>query len=81
MIREISPESDLNKSNVAVGDVITKADGKEIRGMDDLFSVLNTHKAGDTITLTVFRMGTTKDNSVTRDVKTKLLEDKGETQK
>lgn len=81
MIREISAESDLNKSNVAVGDVITKADGKEIRGMDDLFSVLNTHKAGDTITLTVFRMGTTKDNSVTRDVKTKLLEDKGETQK
>ncbi len=80
MIREISAESDLKASNVVVGDIITKADGQEITSLDDLYAVLNKHKAGDTITLTIFSQGNNAGNGSTRSVKTKLLEDKGETQ-
>lgn len=80
MIREIGADSDLRKSNVVVGDIITKADGQAITSLDDLYAVLNKHKAGDTITLTIFSQGTGTGNGTTRQVKTKLLEDKGETQ-
>ncbi len=80
IIREISPDSDLNKSNVVVGNIITKADGQKITSMEDLYAVLNKHKAGDLLSLTIYVPGTNATNSTTRTVKTKLLEDKGETQ-
>ncbi|NLG93334.1 MAG: trypsin-like serine protease [Clostridiales bacterium] len=81
MIRQISPESDLTKSGVVPGDVITKVDGQTVSSVDDLYAVLSKHKAGDTVTLTIFRMGSGQStNGATREVKTKLLEDKGETQ-
>ncbi len=80
MIREITSESDLISSKVASGDIITKADGVTISSLEDLYAVLNKHKAGDTITLTIFRAGSGQNGGSTRDVKTKLLEDKGETQ-
>ena len=80
IIREISPDSDLNKSNVVVGNIITKADGQKVTSMEDLYAVLNKHKAGDVVSLTIYVPGTNAANSTTRTVKTKLLEDKGETQ-
>jgi serine protease Do len=76
MILSISAESDLKKSNVAVRDIITKADGQTIATMEDLYAVLNKHKAGETITLTIYSMS----SGETKQVQTKLLEDKGETQ-
>ncbi len=76
MIMNIGSDSDLKNSNVAVRDIITKADGQAIASMDDLYAALNKHKAGDTMTLTVYSLS----SGTTRDVKTKLLEDKGETQ-
>ncbi|HEX3039838.1 MAG TPA: trypsin-like peptidase domain-containing protein [Caproiciproducens sp.] len=80
LIREIGAESDLKKSGVVSGDIITKADGQKVTSMEDLYAMLNKHKAGDTITLTIYSPGTSQTTSSTRDVKTKLLEDKGETQ-
>ena len=79
IIREIGSDSDLRKSNVVAGDIITKADGQTITSLDDLYAVLNKHKAGDTITLTIFSQSGSGNGS-TRSVQTKLLEDKGETQ-
>ena len=76
MILNIGSDSDLKNSNVAVRDIITKADGQTIASMDDLYAALNKHKAGDTMTLTIYSLS----SGTTRDVKTKLLEDKGETQ-
>jgi len=76
VIRAIGSESDLKNSKVLVGDIITKADGQAITSMDDLYAVLNKHKAGETMTLTIYSQTT----GTSRDVKTKLLEDKGETQ-
>lgn len=78
-IREIGSDSDLRKSDVVAGDVITKADGTAISSLDDLYAVLSKHKAGDTITLTIFSKKAGQSGS-THTVKTKLLEDKGETQ-
>src|SRR5829696_2863992 len=46
------------------GDIITKVDGKEITGMDDVVSVVNEHKPGDEITLTIFSGGQQKDVTV-----------------
>lgn len=80
IIKAIGSDSDLKNSNVVVGDIITKADGQAITSLDDLYTVLNKHKAGDTITLTIFSLNTDQTGGSTKQVKTKLLEDKGETQ-
>jgi len=46
------------------GDIITKVDGKEVTGMDDVVSVVNEHKPGDEITLTVWSDDQQKDVTV-----------------
>jgi S1-C subfamily serine protease len=46
------------------GDVITKVDGKEISGMDEVISTVNDHSPGDQITLTVLRGGNEHDVTV-----------------
>ena len=47
------------------GDIITKVDGKQISGMDDVISAVNEHKPGDELTLTVWRDGKQQDVTVT----------------
>ena len=47
------------------GDIITKVDGKQITGMDEVISAVNGKKPGDQITLTVWRDGQQKDLTVT----------------
>jgi S1-C subfamily serine protease len=46
------------------GDIITKVDGKDITGMEDVISAVNDNKPGDEITLTVFSDGQQKDVTV-----------------
>jgi S1-C subfamily serine protease len=46
------------------GDIITKVDGKQITGMDDVISAVNEHKPGDDLTLTVWRDGQQRDVTV-----------------
>jgi S1-C subfamily serine protease len=46
------------------GDIITKIDGKAVTGMDDLISVVNEHKPGDEVALTVWSNGQQKDVTV-----------------
>jgi S1-C subfamily serine protease len=46
------------------GDIITKVDGKEVTGMDDVVSAVNDHKPGDEITMTVWSDGQQKDVTV-----------------
>lgn len=79
VIKAIGSDSDLAKQGVNVGDIIVKADGKEITSLDDLYAVLATHKAGETMTLTLYS-GNSGKAGTTREVKITLLEDKGETQ-
>jgi S1-C subfamily serine protease len=46
------------------GDIITKIDGKQITGMDELISAVNSHNPGDEITLTVHSGGQQKNVTV-----------------
>jgi S1-C subfamily serine protease len=46
------------------GDIITKVDGHDISGMDDVVSAVNDHEPGDEITLTIFSGGQQKDVTV-----------------
>lgn len=48
-----------------VGDIIIGADGKSIRSIDDIYSVLNSKHIGDTISLTIVRGKETHDVNVT----------------
>jgi len=47
------------------GDVIIASDGESISGMEDLIAIINQHKPGDTVTLTVVGGDSTKDVRVT----------------
>lgn len=46
-----------DKAGLKLGDVITKVDDKSVATMEDLSAAKKGHKAGDTVTLTVFRDG------------------------
>jgi S1-C subfamily serine protease len=61
-----SQQSQLQgQTYVAGGDVITAIDGETVGGMEDLVAIINQHKPGDTVTLTVVSGGSTKDVQVT----------------
>jgi S1-C subfamily serine protease len=47
------------------GDVITKVDGKDIAGTDDLASAIQSHKPGDSVKVTYVRQGKEKTVDVT----------------
>ena len=51
--------------NLVPGDVIVALDGKPIHSTQDLYGALETHKVGDTVTLTIIRNGNKKDVKVT----------------
>lgn len=57
-VEEYSP---AEKAGMKVGDVIIKADDKEVKTMDELNEIKNTHSIGDTMTITVNRNGKEKD--------------------
>lgn len=57
--------SPADKAGLQVGDVITAIDGKPIRNADDLTARVNSYKPGDKATLTVARIGSTKQVTVT----------------
>lgn len=54
-----------SEHNLFVGDIITSVEGSEIFSMNDLMNVLNNHYAGDTVTLSVYRNGSTQNVSIT----------------
>jgi S1-C subfamily serine protease len=50
---------------IHLGDVIIAIDGKPIKAAKDLYSTLDHHKVGDTVTLTIIRDGENQDVPVT----------------
>jgi putative serine protease PepD len=46
------------------GDIITKVEGRQITGMDDVISAVNEHKPGDDLTMTVWRDGQQREVTV-----------------
>ena len=57
------------KAGLRMGDVITKVDSTGIASMEDLTAAKKGHKAGDTVTVTYFRDGSSHTTSLTFDVK------------
>lgn len=49
-----------NFGRLLIRDVITGVDGTKVRSYDDLFSALDSHKIGDTVSLAVLREGKTR---------------------
>ena len=52
------------KAGIKPGDVIIKADGKEVKTSSELNKIRDTHKIGDEMTITVYRNGSEKELKV-----------------
>lgn len=63
-IQSISEDSGLYGKDIAVGDVITGADGQTISSGDDLLDIMENHSAGDTVNFTVYKASTGETVSV-----------------
>lgn len=57
--------SAAEKAGIKIGDVIVAIDGKEIKTMDELNEVKNSHSIGDEVTLKINRNGNEKELKVT----------------
>ena len=64
-IKSVQDFSPAEKAQLKAGDVIIKANGKDITTMEELNNIKNSLKIGDTITLTVNRNKENKDITVT----------------
>ena len=63
-VRDVEMFSPAEKAGFKIGDVIIKADGKDITTMDELNDIKNSHQVGDTMTITVNRDGEEKELSI-----------------
>ena len=64
-----------DKAGVKENDIITKVDGETISGKNDLSKIIGNHKAGDKLTLTIYRQGETLDVTVEVGVQTTAAAD------
>ena len=53
------------EGSLVAGDIIQAVDGRGIRTVDDLYAVLEEHKAGEVVTLSILRAGKTVTVDVT----------------
>lgn len=54
-VLEVLPFSGAEKAGIKTADIITKADGQDVRSVDELNKIRDTHKAGETLVLTIIR--------------------------
>lgn len=59
-IRSIDERARAASEGLLAGDIITKVDGQEIKTMNEINKIKEAKKAGDKLTLTVYRMSTGK---------------------
>ena len=64
-VKSVQNFSPSEKAGVQIGDIIIKADGKDVKTMDELNEIKNSHKIGDTMSLTINRSGEQKEIKVT----------------
>lgn len=63
-VRDVETFSAAEKAGIKIGDVIIRADGKDIKTMDELNEIKNSHSIGDEIKITVNREGEEKELTV-----------------
>ena len=64
-VQAVSDDSPAAKAGLQAGDVITSVNGTEITGSSDLVSLVSASSIGDTLTMTVYRQGSTMELTVT----------------
>jgi serine protease Do len=64
LITEVANGSPAAKAGLVAGDVITIIEGKEIASVDELLTLVNTYKVGQTVKITFWRGGAEKTASV-----------------
>lgn len=64
-IKSVQDFSPAEKAGLQSGDIIIKADGKDVKNMEELNEIKNSHKIGETMTLTINRNGIEKEITVT----------------
>lgn len=64
-VASVDEFSAAEKAGIKPGDVIVKADGKEIKTMNELNEIKNKHNIGDEMTVTVNRNGKEKELTIT----------------
>ncbi len=78
LITEIDKTCDIATKGVQTQDIITHIDGKAVTSTSVVYSILQNKKPGDTIRLTVYRIGARVTSSKTFEVDVILAEDKGQ---
>ncbi len=61
----VTAGSPADKAGLKEGDVIVKVDSADVTGAETLIAVIREHRAGDTVTITYIRSGTTHTVRVT----------------
>ena len=64
-VQSVSDDSPAAKAGLQAGDVITSVNGTAITGSSDLVSLVSASAIGDTLTMTVYRQGSTLELTVT----------------
>ena len=64
-VYSVEEYSAAEKAGIKVGDIITSADGTEVKTMDELNEIKNKHSIGDKMTLKIYRDGKTQDIQIT----------------
>ena len=64
-VQSVQNFSPAEKAGLQSGDIIIKADGKDILTMDELNDIKNSHKIGETMTLLINRNGDKKEITIT----------------
>jgi len=78
LVNGVEKDGPAAKAGVEVGDIIIKADGKDVRSSNELPRIITTIRPGNKITITVWRKGAQKDLSLTV---AEMKEDTGEQQR
>ncbi len=68
-VEAVNEGSCAEKAGIQEGDIITAMDGRAVASSDDLSAAISSHRAGDTVTVTVYRRGETLELTVTLDEK------------
>lgn len=63
-VASVTKNSNGARAGLKSKDVITKVDGKDVKDVSSLHTILYSHKVGDTVKLSVVRDGSTKEISV-----------------